>query len=42
MSERFRNHHRVCLKISVNYRECGKSEWACQRDPSKRHGPYFE
>src|SRR5216684_6536377 len=22
--------------------QCGKAPCACQRDPSKRHGPYFE
>ncbi len=22
--------------------KCGKAQCACQRDPAKRHGPYFE
>jgi hypothetical protein len=22
--------------------KCGKAQCACQRDPTKRHGPYFE
>jgi hypothetical protein len=27
--------------VALRYNQCGKSNCACQHDPTKRHGPYW-